>query len=380
MRNITDKLIPVCEPVLDGNERQYVLDCLDSTWISSAGEYIDRFERDFGTACGSEHAVACSSGTAAIHLALLAAGIGAGDEVIVPCFTLIVSASMVLLTGATPVFVDVDRDTWCIDPNLIEEKITSRTKAIMAVHMYGHPCDMDAIMEIAARRGLYVIEDAAQAHGAVYNGRTVGGIADIGCFSFYGNKVLTTGEGGMLVTNMRSFAEQARLLRNQAFEDPRFVHRYLGFNYRLTNLQAAIGLAQCERLAQKVARKREIGAAYAALLANEPDITLPVEAPRSQNVYWMYGIVLHETFPCSRDTLMLRMRSQGIETRPFFYPLHRQPVFVTGTEPGFPDTTGAYPVSERLGDRGLYLPSGLNLTATQISDVVQALRHCRDAA
>jgi perosamine synthetase len=371
------RYIPVCETVLDGSERSYVLDCLDSTWISSAGEYIKRFEEAFGRYCGTDQAVACSSGTSAIHLALAASGVGPGDEIIVPCFTLIVAASMVVLAGARPVFVDVDSSTWCIDPARIEEKITRRTKAILVVHMYGHPCDMDPILEIARRHRLQVIEDGAEAHGAEYKARRVGGLGDIGCFSFYGNKILTTGEGGMLVTNDRDIAERARLLRNQAFEEPRFVHRYLGFNYRLTNVQAAIGLAQCERLDEKVAKKREIAAAYNRLLTGEPDITLPSEAPWARNVYWMYGIVLDDSFPGSRDSLMRRMQALGVETRAFFYPLHKQPVFADARDPRFPDVSGTYPVSEYLGDRGLYLPSGLNLTLEQISDVVRALRECR---
>jgi perosamine synthetase len=369
--------IPVCEPVLDGNERAYVLDCLDTNWISSAGDYILRFEEAFGRYCGTEHAVACSSGTAAIHLALTASDIGPGDEVIVPCFNLIVGASTVVLAGARPVLVDVDPHTWCIDPARIEEKITPRTKAILVVHMYGHPCDMDPIREIASRHSLRVIEDGAEAHGAEYKGRRVGGLGDVASFSFYGNKIITTGEGGMMVSNDRAIADRARLLRNQAFEEPRFVHQHLGFNYRLTNIQAAIGLAQCERIDTKIAKKREIAASYASLLADEPDMTLALQAPWARSVYWMYGIVLHDSFPCSRDTLMSRMQSRGVDTRAFFYPLHKQPVFADARDPRFPDSRGTYPVSEHLGDRGLYLPSGLNLTLEQMSAVVQTLRRCR---
>ena len=235
--------IPVCEPLLDGNERKYVLDCLDTSWISSAGKYIPAFEHAFSRYCGARHGIACSSGTAAIHLALLALEIGPGDEVIVPCFNLIAGVNAVMLTGARPVLVDVDPRTWCLDPALLAEKITSRTKAIMAVHMYGHPCDMDPILDLARRHGLRVIEDGAEAHGAEYKGRRVGGLGDVGCFSFYGNKIITTGEGGMVVTNDEGLAARSALLRNQGFEESRFVHREMGFNYRLTNMQAAIGLA-----------------------------------------------------------------------------------------------------------------------------------------
>ena len=265
--------------MLDGREREYVLDCLDTNWVSSLGEYIARFERQFATICDAAYGVACCNGTAAIHLALEALDIGPGDEVIVPAFTLIVSANMVCLTGATPVLVDVRPDTWCIDPDLIEQKITPRTKAIMAVHMYGQPCEMDATREVARRHGLKVIEDGAQAHGARYRGKPIGGIGDIGCFSFYGNKILTTGEGGMLVTSDKALAERAALLRNQAFEQERFLHHHVGFNYRMTNVQAAIGLAQCERLTEKLRRKAQIARTYDELLADEPDVRRPAVLP-----------------------------------------------------------------------------------------------------
>ena len=372
--------IPVCEPLLDGNEQAYVLDALHTTWISSTGPYIVRFEETFSQYCGVQYGVACSSGTAAIHLALAALGIGAGDEVIVPCFNLIVGVSTVIWTGARPVLVDADAATWCLDPTRIEEKITSRTKAILAVHMYGHPCDMDAIGVVARRHGLRVIEDAAEAHGAEYNGRRVGGLSDVACFSFYGNKIITTGEGGMLVTNDRKLAERARLLRNQAFEEPRFVHQHLGFNYRLTNLQAAIGLAQCETIHKKVGRKREIAGWYTELLKDDPRLTLPPEATWARSVYWMYGVLLDESGGRSRDEVMRWLQQQGIETRPFFHPMHQQPVFLQDRDPWFPDTKGSYPVAERLGRTGLYLPSGLSLTQEQVRRVVEALRQCLVAA
>lgn len=371
------KWIPVSEPVLDSQEEAYVLDCLRTNWISSGGKYLPAFEEAFSRYCETKYGVACSSGTAALHLAFAALGIGPGDEVIVPCFNLIVGANTVILTGAKPVLVDVDRANWCIDPALIEAQITPRTKAILAVHMYGHPCDMDAIMKIAARYGIPVVEDGAEAHGAEYKGRKVGGIGKIGCFSFYGNKILTTGEGGMVVTHDPHLAEQLRLLRNQAFEEPRFVHRFVGFNYRMTNVQAAIGLAQCERMQQKIQRKREIGEWYNMLLKNDADLTLPVEAPWAKNVYWMYGVVLKKSFGCSRDTLMERLKKEGVETRAFFYPLHRQPVFQNQEDARYPDISGRYPVSEWLGQDGLYLPSGLNLTQEQVEEVVEILRNCR---
>lgn len=369
-------MIPVCEPLFDGNERKYVLDCLETNWVSSLGKYITRFEEEFSRYCGARHGVACSNGTVALHLGLVALGIGRGDEVIIPDFTLIVSANMVILAGARPVLIDVNARTWCIDSSKIEERITPRTKAIMAVHMYGHPCDMTAIMKIAQRHNLYVIEDCAEAHGAEVNGRKVGTFGDVGCFSFYGNKILTTGEGGMVLCNDDKVAGRLRLLRDQGFEEPRFVHRMMGFNYRLTNIQAAIGLAQAEKVEEKVARKREIARIYSELLRDQIDITLPWEAPWAKNVYWMYGILIGEGFGIGRDELMRKLREKGVDTRPFFYPMHKQPVYQS-EDPRFPHISGSYPVSEDLASRGLYLPSGLGLSEKQIQEVVEKLLQCR---
>ncbi|MEO8349314.1 MAG: DegT/DnrJ/EryC1/StrS family aminotransferase, partial [Acidobacteriota bacterium] len=285
-------MIPVWEPVLDGNEKRYVLDCLETNWISSLGSYLTRFEESVATYCGVPHGVACSSCTTALHLALVALGIGPGDEVLVPDFTLIVSANTVIQAGARPVLVDVDPKTWCLDPARLEEKIGPRTRAVMPVHMYGHPCDMPAIGEIARRRGLLVIEDCAEAHGAEIDGRKVGSFGDAACFSFYGNKILTTGEGGMVLCRDAALAAKLRLLRNQAFAEPRFVHREIGYNYRLTNVQAAIGLAQSEKVVEKIEKKREIARWYAEAFAGVPDVELPWEAPNARNVYWMYGVKL----------------------------------------------------------------------------------------
>jgi len=367
-------MIPVCEPLLDGNEEQYVLDCLRSNWISSSGRYIPAFEERFSSYCGTRHGVACSSGTAALHLALASLGIGPGDEVVVPSFTLIVAANTVLLTGATPVLVDVDPATWGLDPARVAVALTPRTKAIMAVHMYGHPCDMDPILDLARRHGCAVIEDGAEAHGAEYKGRKVGSLGDIGCFSFYGNKIVTTGEGGMVVTDREDLAQRARLLRNQAFGEPRFVHQEIGFNYRLTNVQAAIGLAQCEKIKEKVERKREIAGHYRRLLQNSPHLTLPPEAPWAKNVYWMYGVLLNDSFGRRRDDAMRMLYERGVETRAFFHPLHRQPALHERLAPA---DTNRFPVSENLGVRGLYLPSGLTLTTAQIDEVADKLLACR---
>ena len=370
-------MIPVCEPVLDGREMEFVTECMETNWISSAGKFIPLFERKMSEYCGVPYGVACSSGTAALHLALLALGIGPGDEVLIPDFTLIVSANTIIQTGARPVLVDVDAKTWCIDPDLIEEKLSPRTKAIMLVHMYGHPCDMEAVRDIASRHNLYVIEDCAQAHGAEVNGQKVGSFGDAACFSFYGNKILTTGEGGMVLCRDERVKRQLQLLRDQGFQDPRFVHQVIGFNYRLTNIQAAIGLAQTEKLDEKVERKRWIAETYRELLSGQEDITLPIEAPWARNVYWMYGILIEKSFGVKKDDLMATLNSMGVDTRSFFCPMSLQPVY-QGSDERFPQTDGNHPVSADLWNRGLYLPSGLGLTRSQIEEVVEKLLQCRE--
>jgi perosamine synthetase len=376
LRQAIRKEIAVCTPQVGAAERRYVADCLETNWISSMGEYIPRFERQFAEICGAKHGVACSNGTTALHLALECLGVGAGDEVIIPAFTLIVSANVVCWTGATPVLVDARPDTWCIDERLIEAKITARTKAIMAVHMYGHPCEMDSIRAIARIHGLHVIEDAAQAHGARYRGRRVGALGDVGCFSFYGNKIITTGEGGMLVTNDQRIANRAALLRNQAFGEVRFVHHDVGFNYRMTNIQAAIGCGQCEEFEEKIARKREIAAIYDELLADEIDLQLLARAEGCEPVCWMYGVVLREGFGRSKQEVRSQLACVGVETRSFFIPMNQQPVY-QGRNSRWPDLRGSFPVSERLGEGGFYLPSGGNLSRADQEYVVERLLACK---
>jgi perosamine synthetase len=371
------RMIRVWEPVLDGNEREYVLDCLDTNWISSLGSYISRFEESVARFCGAPHGVACSSCTTGLHMALVALGIGPGDEVLIPAFTLIVSANTVIQAGARPVLIDAHPKTWCIDPSKLEERIGPRTRAIMPVHMYGHPCDMPAILDIARRHDLLVIEDCAEALGAEVAGQKVGSFGDAACFSFYGNKILTTGEGGMVLCSDPSLAEKMRLLRNQAFEAQRFVHREMGFNYRITNVQAAIGLAQTEKVEQKVERKREIARWYAEAFADVEDVELPGEAHGAENVCWMNGEKLGDSFRRGRDGVMTAMKEKGVETRAFFCPMHRQPVFGE-SDPRFPNVSGEYPVSDDLWKRGLYLPSGLGLTRSQVEEVVEKLAECRD--
>ena len=369
-------MIHVYEPLLDGNELRYVTECVETGWVSSLGKFVTRFEEEFAAYCGAAYGVSCSNGTTALHLALVALGIGPGDEVIIPDFTLIASANTVILAGARPVLVDIDPLTWCIDPGRIEEKITPRTRAIMAVHMYGHPCDLPALRAIAERHDLFIIEDCAEAHGAGVNGQRVGSFGDANCFSFYGNKILTTGEGGMVLTDDAALAQRLRLLRNQAFTEPRFVHDEIGFNYRLTNVQAAIGVAQLETLDDKIDRKRQIAATYDALLGAASEITRPSEADWAKNVYWMYGVVLEDSFGDSKDNVMRRLKANGVETRSFFCPMHLQPVF-QAEDPAYPDTRGDYPVSTRLWERGLYLPSGPGLTQAQLETVAARLLECR---
>jgi len=371
-------MIPQNLPALDGNERRYVLDCLDTNWISSMGKYIPAFEEAFASYCGASYGVACSSGTAALHLVLVALGIGFGDEVIVPDFTLVADANMVILAGARPVFVDVDSETFCLDPGLVEEKITPKTKAILAVHMYGHPCDMDALKRLAAEHELKLIIDAAQAHGSEYRGSRANCLGDVACFSFYATKTLTTGEGGMVVTDDPDLAERCRLLRNQGFEGGgrRYWHRVVAFNYRMTNLQAAIGLAQTERAGEKFAAKRRNAEIYRELLAEVPGIRLPREREWARSTFWNYTVLVEPEFGLSRDQVMEEMSRRGVETRTAFCSLHRQPAY-QGEDPRLPDTRGEYPVSDLVSERGLCLPSGVGLSRRDLETVVEVLLACR---
>ena len=369
-------MIPVCEPVLLGNEKKYVMDCLDTLWISSQGKYVGLFEESFARYCGVRHGIACANGTVGLHMALEILGVGAGDEVIIPDFTIIVTANVVIMAGATPVLVDVEPDTWCIDPAKIEAAITPRTKAIMVVHMYGHPCDMDAINAIARRHGLFVVEDCCQSHGAMYNGRMTGALSDIAVFSFYGNKVITTGEGGMLLTDNTEYAAKASVYRDNGFEIPRFLHNVRGMNYRLTNMQAAIGLAQTEKIDFAVARKREIAAAYVASFRDFEHVTLPVERPASRNVYWMFGILINDSFGRTKDDVMVALKAHGVDSRSFFYPMSQQAA-LRGDDPRLPSLKGDRPVSADLARRGLYLPSGIGLTADQIRYCAESVKSLR---
>ncbi|MCB9131205.1 MAG: DegT/DnrJ/EryC1/StrS family aminotransferase [Anaerolineales bacterium] len=362
-------IIPVCEPTLDGNELKYVQQAVETNWISSAGGFIRDFEARFAEECGAKYGIACANGTVALHLALATLGLEPGDEVIIPAFTMIATINAVTYCGATPVLVDNELDFWQMDVEDVARKITPRTKAIIPVHIYGHPVDMDALNELACRHGITVIEDAAEAHGAEYKGRRTGGLGAAAAFSFYGNKILTTGEGGMITTNDQDIARLAWNLRDHAFSSERhFWHKFVGFNYRMTNLQAAVGLAQVERLNELVAARRRNAAHYTSLLRDIPGITTPPEAPWAKNVFWMYGIMVErDSFGMNRDQLRSVLADNGIETRTFFIPMHCQPVY-WNTFKG-----QRFPVAERLCRDGFYLPSSSSLTINEIERVAAAI-------
>lgn len=364
--------IPVNEPLLDGNELAYVKEAIETGWISSEGPYVGKFEERFSRRIGRKYGVAVANGTAALDIAVAALEIGEGDEVIMPAFTIISCASAIVRAGATPVLVDCDPDTWNMNVAEIESKITSRTRAIMSVHIYGLPVDMEPLLAIADKHGLAVIEDAAEAIGQEYKGMPCGSFGHISAFSFYPNKHITTGEGGMCATDDHELAERCRSLRNLCFQrEKRFVHQELGWNYRMTNLQAALGCAQLERLDAHIARKREIGHNYTKLLQNVSGLQLPVcKTAYAENIYWVYGLVIKDEISLDAEDVMATLAANGIGTRPFFWPMHEQPVF---KQMGlFYEET--YPAAERLARRGFYIPSGLNLSDGQISKVANVLK------
>jgi perosamine synthetase len=365
------ELIPVNEPKLGPRELEYVTEAVESGWISSAGRYIEEFESGWAAYCGRRHGIAVSNGTTALHAAVAALGLEPGDEVILPTFTIVSCVTALLAVGAKPVLVDSDPELWTMDVDRLEARVTEKTRAIMPVHIYGHPVDMDPLLDLARRYDLVVVEDAAEAHGAEYRGRRAGSFGTSSCFSFYANKLVTTGEGGMLLVDDDRLAERARSMRNLAFQPGRrFLHAELGFNMRLTNLQAALGVTQVDRIDDVVARKRRMGQAYTERLSEIPGLELQVQQPWARSVFWMYGLVLREDTGLDAVELSRRLAARGIETRPFFLGMHEQPVL---RDRGlFVDEV--YPVAERIARQGLYLPSGLSLSESQVDQVCDAVR------
>lgn len=370
-------MIPVNQPLLNGNELKYLTECIETGWISSEGSFVRRLEEGMAQLTGQRRGVAVANGSVALDVAVNALGLGPGDEVILPTFTIIACAAAIVRTGAIPVLVDSEPVTWNIDPARIEEKITPRTRAIMVVHIYGLPVDMDPVVRIAQRHGLKIIEDSAEQIGQEYwspgnASRAVGSFGDVATFSFYPNKHVTTGEGGMVLTSDDAVAERCRGLRNLCFgKQRRFVHEELGWNFRMSNLQAAVGVAQLERLPQTIEKKRLIGAWYDELLSGISALErLPPRTAYAENVHWVYGVVLKDTVPFDADEAMRQLSALGIGTRPFFWPMHEQPALrKMGLFEGV-----SCPVAERIARRGFYLPSGVALERTQTETVAQALR------
>ena len=365
-------MIPVNEPLLDGNEKKYLNECIDTGWISSEGPFIKKFEEGMAKYVGRKHAIAVANGSVALDAAISAIGIEAGDEVILPSFTIISCASAIVRAGAIPVAIDCDPKTYNMDPALIEERITSKTRAIMVVHIYGLPSDMDPILSLAKKHNLRIIEDAAEMHGQTYNGKNCGSFGDISTFSFYPNKHITTGEGGMILTDDDELAQRCRSLRNLCFiPEKRFVHEELGWNFRMTNLQAALGVAQLERIETFVKKKRWIGQMYQELLADVAEFQLPVvKTNYAENIYWVFQIVLKNSYKLDASDFTKVLGSKGIGTRPFFWPMHEQPVL---KKMGY-FSNESLPHSELIARRGFYVPSGLALTEEQIRTVVKVIK------
>ena len=363
-------MIPVFEPEIADADVAAVMGALKDGEISgSFGRRIPEFEQAFAAYCGVSHGVAVSSGTTALHLAIAAAELPAGSEVLVSASTNIATALAVYHNGHVPVPVDSEPDTWNLDSRLIEGLVTEKTRAIIPVHLYGHPVDMEKLCDIARRHDLVVVEDCAESHGAEVRGRMTGSFGEMACFSFYANKVITTGEGGMVLTNDDRLAERLRLLRNLAFATPRFYHEFAGFNFRMTGLQAAMGYAQLQRIPDILARKRTIAQLYNRHLSGIPGLQLPVELPWARNVYWMYAIVVGSEFGITRDELARHLHDEGIDTRTFFCPMNQQPFL--RRQPGFREV--ACPIADDLWQRGIYLPSSHNLDETTIEHIARTI-------
>ncbi|MDA1209162.1 MAG: DegT/DnrJ/EryC1/StrS family aminotransferase [bacterium] len=360
--------VPVNEPVITDAAKKYVTEAVESGWVSSGGKYIPAFEEKFAEFIGVKHAITTTNGNSALHLALVALDVGPDDEVILPAFTMGACLNAVLYTGATPVLVDSEPETFNIDTSLLEAHVSPKTKAIMPVHIYGHACEMDAVMEIAQKHNIAVLEDAAEVHGGTYKGQMCGSIGDIGCFSFYGNKIVTTGEGGMVVTDDDALASRMRSLKDIAHSpDRRFWHDEMGFNYRMTNMQAGLGLGQLENVDTFLAHKQWMGEEYTKRLRDISGLRLPITKDGVLNVYWMYTVLVEDDFGMNRDDLRAALKEKGIDTRDFFYSL---------ADMGLADTArkdASYPVAEDIAQRGFYLPSGLALSEEQLSYVCETL-------
>jgi len=356
--------IPVASPLLSGNELTYVMECINTNWISSQGKFVREFERVFSSHHNGFSCLAVSNGTVALHLALEALGIKAGDEVLVPDLTFAASVNAILYTGATPVLIDIDPQSWNINTELLEKYLTHKTKAIMPVHLYGHPCEMNSIIKFAEKHNLFIIEDCAEALGSYYQGKPVGTFGDVSTFSFYGNKTITTGEGGMVVFKDKKIAELASTLRDHGMDkNKRYWHSQVGYNYRLTNLQAAIGVAQFERLAEFVAAKRRTAMQYNSTLSKYDYFQLPVERENCINSYWLYTFLVKESAPFSREELMEYLNLKGVETRPVFYPMHIMPPYISYGQPE------DFTTSKRVSDQGMSLPSSVNLTSFELDHI-----------
>jgi perosamine synthetase len=361
--------VPLVQPVLDGNELEYVTDCIRTGWISSQGKYVRQFEESFGEYVGNPNTLAASNGTVALHLALVTLGIGPGDEVIVPNLTFAASVNAVLYVGAKPVLVDIDPMTMALDMDAAERAVTEHTRAIIPVHLYGHPADMARVMALAKRHDLKVVEDCAEAIGSLYHGTHVGNFSDAAIFSFFGNKTITTGEGGMLIFRDPAMLERARILRDHGMSrERRYWHETLGYNYRLTNIQAALGVAQMERVVDFVAQKRWNAEQYRSRLMSIPELQLPGEFGDVVNSYWFYTVVLPNALVSKRDQILSLLMKSGVESRPVFYPMHRMPPYTS-----YVAKCQTFPVSNRIADAGLSLPSGVTMNEADIDKVCLVL-------
>ncbi|NMC29329.1 MAG: DegT/DnrJ/EryC1/StrS family aminotransferase [Pelolinea sp.] len=367
---MNQRRISIAAPVFCGNEKKYVNDCLDTTWVSSIGKYVDEFEYKFAEFCQVKHAISCSNGTVALHLAMLAYDIKPGDEVIVPTFTYVATANCVKYCGATPIFVDSDPETWNINPKLIEKVISPKTKGIIVVHIYGHPVDMDPIIKIAKKHHLFLVEDAAEAHGAEYKGKKVGSVGDIGTFSFFGNKIITTGEGGMVTTNDNNLARLIRQMKGQGVDpNQRYWFPMVGYNYRMTNIEAAIGLAQLEKIEWHTKQRQRIANHYKQRLSVDPRLIIQPQMSYAKNSYWMISVLLSNDMP-ERSIVMNRMDQKGIETRPFFYPMHVLPMYKEN------QLQSSFPVANSIYLRGLNLPSSGSLSNEELDYICDSLLEC----